>query len=122
MDIITKQAGAAYEKLLLRALEADVAMPGTIADRRLYYLLYYIKAGADLRETGYTKQFIDIRNNVALAFGKILSRELHQHEAIAVARLQEELLHAYNEDHLANIIDRALKVTERLDEAYAMLC
>jgi len=115
VDIITKQTGIAYEKLILRALQTDMAVRGTIADRRLYYLLYYIKAGADLRETGYTKQFIDIRNNIDVAFGRILSMELHQHEAIAVIRLREELLQVYNEDYLANIINRALKVTKRLE-------
>lgn len=116
MDSISKYRGIQYERLLLRAYQLTNPSTELGADKRIYYLLYYIKAGVDLRETGYIRQFLEIKENVLQALQKMRSIELHQHERIGIERLLQELLHIFDEDALALVIDRALKVTGRLEK------
>lgn len=98
----------------MRAFELE--FPDTLvgADRKLYYLLYYIRIGLDLRGTGYTAQFLRVKEHVVSAFNQLQELELHRHERIWVKQLQKELLHAHTEDKLDRVIIKTLDATSRL--------
>jgi hypothetical protein len=115
MDSINMERGLRYEKLLLRAFELRSPAPALGADCRLYYLLYYIRAGVDLRGTGYARQFVEIKEHVVAALQCMLQMELHRHEQLALQRLMEELLNVFDEDKLDNLITRALAASYRLE-------
>ena len=114
MDSISIEKGLRYEKLLVRAFELSSPAPALGADCRLYYLLYYIRSGVDLRGTGYARQFVDIKEHVVAALQSMLQKELHAHERLALERLRKELLTVYDEDRLDNLITRALAASYRL--------
>ena len=84
MDSISIEKGLRYEKLLVRAFELSSPAPALGADCRLYYLLYYIRSGVDLRGTGYARQFVEIKEHVVAALQSMLQKELHAHERLAL--------------------------------------
>ena len=111
-QIIT--AGIGYETLLLRAKRLTNNGDETNPDRRLYYLLYYIRQGIDLRETGYWPQFNAIKDNVIRALSQFLSYELHPEEETAIRALLTTIETVYAEKALGQAISKALLVTQRL--------
>lgn len=114
MDSTTTERGLRYEELLMRAFELEFPDVALGANRRIYYLLYYINIGFDLRGTGYTHQFLQVKENVATAFQQLLELELHRHERIWVKQLQKELLRVHDEDALDRVIIKGLDATSRL--------
>jgi len=116
MNALTRYRGIQYERLMLRAMRLRKPVRGSSGDRRVYFLLYYINVGADLRGTGYSEQFAQVRNHVAEALNLFSQMELHAHEAAALSALQKKLVHASDEATLGGIIDQALRVTERLTD------
>lgn len=113
MDNDTTTRGIMYEELMQRAYGQKI-WEANIYDRRMYYLLYYIKRGADLRNTGYTQHFLTIRGNVYAAINEMLKSELHHHEKLGLQKLLDNMQRAWSEDSLEYILTTALRVTERL--------
>lgn len=107
-------AGIGYETLLLRAKKLTNNNNEMNPDRRQYYLLYYIRQGIDLRETGYWPQFNAIKDNVIRALQQFLNYELHPEEKAAIKNLLAAIETVYAERALGQTISKALLVTQRL--------
>lgn len=115
MDSETIQAGIDYEKLIKRALIYEPAADAVMADRRVYYLLYYIRQGVDLRQTGYLAQFELIRSNVLKALDTFCRNRLNEEERTELNRLYNDVKDIYNEAGLNKLIVKALATTKRMD-------
>lgn len=109
MDAKVFQTGIQYEKLMMRAFRIDYPSAIIGADRKIYYLLYYIKIGLDLRKTGYAPQFNEIKQNLKDSLKALLEQELHPHQKRALRKLAKELEHAWSEPHLERIISKAME-------------
>ena len=115
MDTRTIQTGVQYETLLIRAYQLKYPSPMLGADRRLYYLLYYIKIGFDLRQTGYPAQFNVIKRNVMEAIEALGRQELHREEKATLRKLLKEMEVVWTESLLEKVISKALRITRRVD-------
>jgi hypothetical protein len=116
MDQKSLEAGVKYELLIMRSLQLRRPNSSCGADRRHYYLLYYIRNGCDLRGTGYSQQFTIIKRNLELAFAMFLSFELHPHERLRLMNLSDELEDTVEEDGLFVVMEKALDITSRIHE------
>lgn len=113
MDTITLARGIRYETLIMRAYQLEQSSVELGADRKHYYLLYFIQQGYDLRKTGYVKQFISIKEHVYCALKQFLSMELHKHESIFLRRLLAQLEDVHGVDTLDKVIEGSLNATSR---------
>lgn len=116
MEQKIKETGVLYEKLMMRAHQLDAPSVTMGADRRIYYLLYYIKIGLDLRQTGYPAQFNLVKSNVTTALERMLKQELHKEERVALRRLLKTLGEVWSESELERWLKRALISTSRFSE------
>lgn len=115
MDRKTALGGIQYERLLMRAYHLKQPMLSVHADRRFFYLLYFIRNGADLRQTGYWKQFQDIKDYIRHAIQLLLQEELHPHEQQGLEHARTICEEAWNEDALIAAVQKALNATDRPD-------
>ena len=110
-----KQVGLDYEKLLMHSFNLSLPSTSFGADRKIYYLLHYIKIGFDLRETGYPAQFIQIRNNIGLGLQNIINREqLYKEEKYSIRKLLKTLESVWDEADLELVISKALRLTTKM--------
>ena len=110
-----KQEGLDYEKLLMHSFNLSLPSTSFGADRKIYYLLHYIKIGFDLRETGYPAQFIQIRNNIGLGLQNIINREqLYKEEKYSIRKLLKTLESVWDEAALELVISKALRLTTKM--------
>ncbi|RYZ54655.1 MAG: hypothetical protein EOP49_04600 [Sphingobacteriales bacterium] len=116
MDKLTVTTGELYEQLMLRAFGLLHPNPVVGADRRHYYLLYLIRNGMDLRETGYQNQFLIIRTYIANGIANLLDGELHDHERTDLNKVAGELENIQTEQALGKVINKLLRITQRLSQ------
>ena len=114
MDKFTLNTGELYERFMLRAFGLSQTNPVVGADRRHYYLLYMIRSGVDLRQTGYGRQIATVRIYLNNGIARLLDTELHGHERDGLNKVAVELENADNEHELARLIDKLLRITQRL--------
>ncbi len=117
MDRTTISNGELYERFMLRAYCLSQSNPVVGADRRHYYLLYMIRNGVDLRETGYANQLTTLRTYIANGIHQLLDGELHGHEREGLNKAFIELGHADNEEALAKLVAKLIRITQRLERA-----
>lgn len=116
MEQKIKETGVLYEKLMMRAYQLEYPSITIGADRRIYYLLYYIKIGLDLRQTGYPTQFNQVKSNVTSALEYLLKQELHREEKMALRKLLKDLGEVWSESALETLLKKALRFTARFSE------
>ena len=116
MDHRIKETGMLYEKLMMRAYHLEFPSAPIGADRRIYYLLYYIKIGLDLRQTGYPTQFNTVKAYITTAMENLLRQELHREEKVQLRKLLKELSEVWSESDLEKLLKKALSTTSRLNE------
>ena len=108
-----KNAGNLYEKLMLRASTLSKADKGLKIDARHWYLLYYIRQGVDLRQTGYWPQFNELKENIREALCLLLTQELHPHEREGLCRLLNQLKDVFSEQELEKLVQKAIAFCSR---------
>ena len=113
LDKDVEIAGSDYEQLMMRAWGLKHPSASFSADRRLWYLLFYIREGVDLRQTGYREQFNRLKRNVSHALKHILELEPDVPEAIALQKLIETLDQVSTERDLSNVIKQSLEISMR---------
>ncbi len=116
MESHIKETGVLYEKLMMRAYRLDMPVVELGADKKIYYLLYYIRIGVDLRQTGYPTQFNTVKSNLATALHYLLQQELHKEEKIALRKLGTQLSEVWSESAMEKWLKKTLRATERFCE------
>jgi len=116
MESHIKETGVLYEKLMMRAYRLDTPVVELGADKKIYYLLYYIRIGVDLRQTGYPTQFNTVKSNLAAALEYLLQQELHKEERIALRQLWNQLSEIWSESVLEKWLKTTLRATDRVCE------
>lgn len=115
MDRITRDNGELYERFMLLAYNLTKSNPVVGADRRHYYLLYIIRNGIDLRETGYDNQLLTIRTYISNGISNLLEGELHGHERDGLHKAFLELEAINDEESLSKLINKLLRVIQRFE-------
>lgn len=118
MDKFTLNTGELYERLMLRAFGLSQPDPEIGADKRYYYLLYMIRSGVDLRETGYDNQLQAVRTYIGNGIMQLLDSELHDHERDGLNKAISELEQINTEQALAKFINKLLRITQRLGQPF----
>jgi hypothetical protein len=113
MDKLTIRIGEQYEEFMLRAFGLSQPNPVVGADKRHFYLLYMIRNGVDLRETGYDNQLTIIRTYLSNALAQLLEQELHDHEQKGLNKAVTELETVISEQGMGRLIDKLLRITQR---------
>ncbi|HTN46602.1 MAG TPA: hypothetical protein VL098_09665 [Flavipsychrobacter sp.] len=116
IEISTARTGLRYERLMMQAHQLSAVNSELAADRRVYYLLHYIKIGYDLRQTGYSKQFNWIKDNIIIAMELLLKQEIHRDEKAHLRKLLKKMDNVWTESALEQVINRCYEVTRRLWE------
>lgn len=119
MEQKIKETGMIYEKLMMRAYQLETPSVTIGADRRIYYLLYYIRIGLDLRQTGYPAHFNHVKSNVTSALEYLLKQELHKEEKLGLRKLLKDLGEVWSESALEGLLKKALRSTSRFSEQMA---
>ena len=116
MDKFTLSTGELYERFMLRAYCLSRSNPVVGADKRHYYLLYMIRNGVDLRETGYTNQLNTLRTYLNNGINQLLDGELHDHEREGLNKAIIELYQVDSEEALAKLVAKLMRITQRLEK------